>query len=112
MKKILLILSIAFSLCSSPVNASASGCGFHFWIGIPFLFGIGFGAPCGYPYTCGYPVYSHPTHTDSPSQAHVAPIEATAQSPASQIGQLWTPSTPGAGAWISDPQPYFYSPTI
>jgi hypothetical protein len=113
MKRILLTLSIASTLCGSVVNAGAHGCGFHFWIGIPFLFGIGFGVPCSsYPYACGYPVYTYPAHTESPCQTQTATVEAPAPVPGPPIAQLWAPTTPGTGAWVHEPEPYHYTPSV
>ncbi len=124
MKTIRLILGTALILCTSTVRAPAHGCGFGFYVGIPFLVGIGFGigAGCAYPaYGCAYhypayPYYPHPAYAYNPPANYAPPLAATPEpSPAAPVvtqSPVWVPSTPGAGHWVPDPQPYQYAPPV
>jgi hypothetical protein len=122
MKRLRLALSMALMFGASVVNAPACGWGLHVGLSLPplFSFGIGFGLGngCG-AYSCGYPYYRYPAY------AYAAPVYAysynsiPAQAPASAAAPLpappapevsWTPSTPGAGKWVPDPEPYRYTP--
>ena len=110
MKRIGLTIGIAVALCTSSVNTQAHGCGGGlFW---PFLaFGLTVAAVEAsrphYPaYTYYEPSYTYappPVYNNSPQPQ---PLPAPPPEPAP-----WTPSTPGAGQWIPDSQPYQYAPS-
>jgi hypothetical protein len=115
MKKLRTLLGIAFILGSTTLQAPAHGCGFGFYLGIPFLFGLGFGlgAQCANPYYypgyyCGVPADGHAQTATAPS----APSDMSMSAPPSALarGADWVPSTPAPGHWIQDPNPYQYAP--
>jgi len=121
------MLSIGIALCAGTAgfHARAGGVGVH--ICLPFFsfgIGLGLGFPCAAQvygcaapvYTCASPVYacarpmcgnyacSAPAYYDPPEQA-VASID-----PIVRPAPMWVPSTPGAGHWVPDPQPYNCTP--
>ena len=122
MKRIGLVTSMALALCAGTVNASANGC--CFWPFWAFGLGIGLGAAVTSAATAprySYPVYTYPYsvpaysyHEQPPVYAHHAPARpaqtapAPTATPAEPERLAWVPSSPGAGRWVPDPQPYRY----
>ncbi len=125
MKKLRTLLGIALVFGGTTLQASAHGCGFGFYLGIPFLFGLGLGlgGACANPYYAGYgyyPGYYYPGYgyagqayaaTQTPS-APAAPSDMSMSAPPSALarGADWVPSTPAPGHWIQDPTPHQYAP--
>jgi hypothetical protein len=122
MKRILVVTSMALTLCAGTLNASANGC--CFWPFWAFGLGLGLAAAASSAATSptyAYPVYSYPyalpaysyysprpvyTYPAPAAPAQTAAAAATPE-PEHQV-QSWVPSSPGVGKWVPDPQPYRY----
>jgi hypothetical protein len=90
----------------------AEACGLGFQLYLPFFsFGFGLGVPTAYAYPCAQPAcyysYGAPVAYDPPPQMPPDVQPAFEAPPA-----VWTPSTPGPGHWVPDPQPYRYIPVV
>lgn len=131
-KRLALLFGLVFSLAGPTAGygyhgyAYYGGHGCGGWSFVPGLaLGLGFGTLWS-SYACrDYPSYSYSYYYPSPSyvysQPSTTPPSTTAPGSSAQVEasqpaqspepQPWVPSTPGAGSWVPDPQPYSYSPT-
>lgn len=136
MKRLSLILAVALTLGTGSMNVRAHGCGgwggWHggcgwggcgWWPLATFGIGLGVGTAVGYASAPRYPAYSYsyvyPAYAYAPpSSAYVVPVGSYARqpvntpvvAPAPQVA-VWVPSTPGAGKWVPDRNPYSYTPS-
>ena len=117
MKRIVLVATTGLALCAGTMTAGANGC--CFWPFWAFGLGIGLGAAVTAASTPKYvyPVYSYPYappaysyyYPPHPVYTHPASIAPAATAPELDYqAHSWVPSTPGAGRWVPDPQPYRY----
>lgn len=112
------VLGVAVALFTSTAAFQAQACGVSFGFSLPFLsfgIGLGIGAPCAWPaYRCGYPypayAYAHPAYAYNQPINDIPPVAAASPAPAVAETPPWVPSTPGAGHWVPDPEPYAYAP--
>ena len=129
MKRIVLLAGTGLALCAGTMTAGANGC--CFWPFWAFGLGIGLGAAVTsaastpryvypvYSYPYAPPAYYYPPHVaythPAPATPSQAPVAQTAAAPAPALdhqAQSWVPSSPGAGRWVPDPQPYRYVQSI
>jgi hypothetical protein len=136
MKKLGILLATALTLSTGSVRVQAHGCGgCDWWPFAAFGLGLGIGSAVTYATTPRYPAYSYtyvypppsvPAYAP-PSAPQAAPTSVYARHPVSlpaiahapqhaiyapQVAACWVPSTPGAGRWVPDPNPYRYAPVI
>ena len=133
MKTIRHILSIALILCANGAGFEARACGVSLSLCVPFVslgIGFGLGGHCGGPaigfgigascagpaYGCayGYPgcAYPQPAYASDPPANYALAATASPAPAAPPVAETpaWVPSTPGAGHWVPDPEPYSYTP--
>jgi hypothetical protein len=111
MRAIRRVFVLSIIIGAATLGRQAQACGLGFQLYLPFFsFGFGLGVPA---YTCAYtqPVcaysYGAPEAYDPPQSM------APAMQPAFEAPPVvWTPSTPGVGHWVPDPQPYRYVPAM
>jgi len=127
MKRIVLGLAVAATLCTSSINVRAYGCyygGPCFWPFWPLALGAGIalGSSIAYSHSYSSPTYvyapppyaysySQPANTYSSSTSvQPASVQHDSSAPAPVYAEVspWIPSTPGAGHWVPDPSPYTY----
>ena len=137
MKKLGILLAISLTLSTGSFRVHAHGCGgCDWWPFAAFGLGLGIGSAVtyaattprypAYSYTYVYPQPSAPAYAP-PSAPQAAPTSVYARRPVSppatahapqpaiyapQVATCWVPSTPGAGRWVPDPNPYRYAPVI
>jgi hypothetical protein len=112
MKAIRRIIVLGIMIGAATLGRQAQACGIGFQLYLPFFsFGFGLGVPSAF--TCAYTQpacaysYGAPVAYDPPQS--MAPV----MQPAFEAPPMtWTPSTPGVGHWVPDPQPYRYVPAM
>src|SRR5208337_1611455 len=100
MKTMRRFVMVGAVLAGTLLGTRAEACGLGFQLYLPF-FSIGFGL--GVPWTCaGSPCYSCASCLPPPpAPVNDAPVEMPPPA-------RWIPSTPGAGHWLPEPNPYHY----
>jgi hypothetical protein len=108
MKAIRRVIVLGIIIGAASLGRQAQACGIGFQLYLPFFsFGLGLGVPSAFTYAYAQPAcayaYGAPVAYDPPQPM------APAMQPAFEAPPvMWTPSTPGVGHWVSDPQPYRY----